>query len=106
MITRESTCDATRKATRDGIFPFITPVMTLVDGRWVASIKCMPTARDIWANFTIPLSISLGYFIMKSANSSITKTMNGIFSGNFSCDIPLSPPLDKAFEYFSATNEW
>ena len=32
MITRESVCDATEKASRDGMLALITPVITLTDG--------------------------------------------------------------------------
>ena len=67
--------EATEKATRVGILALITPVMTLTLGRWVAKTKWMPTARAIWAKRTMPISISLAATTIKSANSSITKTM-------------------------------
>ena len=48
-ITRESTCEATAKAIRAGMLTLIVPVMTSVEGRWVARIRWMPTARDFCA---------------------------------------------------------
>ena len=36
MITRQSVCDATENASRDGMLALMTPVMTSTDGRWVA----------------------------------------------------------------------
>ena len=48
-ITRESVCDETANAIRDGTFALIIPVITSTDGRCVASTRWMPTARDFCA---------------------------------------------------------
>ena len=76
-ITRESTCEATANAIRDGMLTLIVPVMTSVDGRWVASTRWMPTARDFWARRMIESSTSAGATIIRSASSSITHRMCG-----------------------------
>jgi len=59
-ITRESTCEETANAIRDGMFTLIVPVMMSVEGRWVASSRWMPTARAFWASRMIASSTSAG----------------------------------------------
>src|SRR5919198_559288 len=49
---RESTLDATWKAIRVGKLALMRPVTTSTDGRCVAMIRWIPTARAIWANLT------------------------------------------------------
>ncbi len=48
-IVRESTCELTANAMRDGTLALINPVMTSTDGRCVATIRWMPVARASWA---------------------------------------------------------
>ena len=55
----------------------MTPVITLTDGRWVASTRWMPTARAIWAILTIDSSTSLPATIIRSLSSSTSTTMYG-----------------------------
>ena len=50
MMIRESTLDGTRKAMRQEKLFLIVPVMTSMDGRWVARTRWMPTARASWAS--------------------------------------------------------
>ena len=46
MIVRESTIwKLNAECIRPGKLALMTPVMTFVEGRWVARIMCMPTAR-------------------------------------------------------------
>jgi hypothetical protein len=71
---RESVLLATWKASRDGKFALITPVMTSTDGRCVASTRWMPTARAICASRAIGSSISAGTVSMRSASSSMITT--------------------------------
>ena len=71
-ITRESVCDETAKAIRDGTFALIIPVITSTDGRWVASTRWIPTARDFCARRITASSTSCGLTIIRSASSSIT----------------------------------
>ena len=47
-IVRESIFWVTLKEIRVGMLLLIRPVMTLTEGRWVATIRWMPTARDNW----------------------------------------------------------
>ena len=74
-IVRESTLLATRNDMRAGKFALIKPVITSTDGRCVARIKWMPTARAICARRVMDSSTPLVSTIIKSANSSITITM-------------------------------
>ncbi len=74
-MVRESTCEATWKAIREGRLALITPVMTLTEGRWVAMMRWMPAARASWARRAMELSISAGATIIKSASSSMIATM-------------------------------
>ena len=48
-MTRLSVRLDTANATRAGMLALITPVITLTLGRWVATIRWMPTARAFWA---------------------------------------------------------
>ena len=57
--------------------------MTSTDGRCVARIRWMPTARAICASRQIDSSTSLPATIIRSASSSITTMMNGsVFAGS------------------------
>ena len=56
------------------------PVMTFTEGRCVAMIRCMPTARAICARRTMYSSTSLRATIIRSASSSMTITMCGMYS--------------------------
>ena len=76
-IVRESTRVATRKASRAGRFALMRPVMTSTDGRWVARIKWIPTARAICARRAIDSSTSLLAAIIRSASSSMITTTYG-----------------------------
>ena len=49
-MTRESILDGTRKAIRLEKLFLIVPVMTSIEGRWVARTRWMPTARASWAS--------------------------------------------------------
>jgi len=46
-ITRESTLEDTWKAMRAGKLALMMPVITLMEGLWVARMRWMPTARAI-----------------------------------------------------------
>ena len=59
-ITRESVWEETAKAIRAGTFALIMPVITSALGRWVASSRWMPTARDFWASRMMESSTSRG----------------------------------------------
>ena len=74
-IVRLSTRAATRKEMRDGKLALIRPVITSTDGRCVARIRWMPTARAICARRVIDSSTSCAETIIRSASSSITITM-------------------------------
>ena len=76
-IVRESIFDDTRNEMRAGRFALIRPVMTSTDGRCVARIRWMPTARAICASRAIDSSTSLPATIIRSASSSISTTMKG-----------------------------
>ena len=77
---RESTLDATWKAMRVGKLALISPVTTSTEGRWVATMRWMPTARAICARRTSEFCTSPAETIMRSANSSTTTTQYGSFS--------------------------
>jgi len=62
------------KATRAGMFALMSPVSTFTEGRWVARIRWMPTARAFWAMRAMLSSTSLRATIMRSASSSMTTT--------------------------------
>ena len=53
----------------------MSPVMMSVDGRWVATIRWMPTARASCAIRQISSSTSPAATIIRSASSSTTITM-------------------------------
>ncbi len=75
MMMRESNLLATMKAMREGMLALIRPVITSMEGRWVASTRWMPTARAMAARRASVDSSSLPVVAMRSANSSITITM-------------------------------
>ena len=79
-MMRDSREEATAKAMRLGILAFIRPVITSAEGRWVAMIRCMPAARPIWATRQMDSSTSLAATSIRSASSSMTTTIWGIFS--------------------------
>ena len=59
-ITRESVCEDTANAIRDGTLALIMPVITSTRGDCVASTRWMPTARAFWAIRMIESSTSAG----------------------------------------------
>ena len=73
----ESILDVTLKAILAGKLALITPVITLTEGLWVAIIKWIPIALANCANRAIGVSTSLPAVIMRSANSSTTRTIYG-----------------------------
>ena len=77
-MTRESVWLETANAIRDGTFALIIPVITSTEGRWVASTRWMPTARDFCASRMTQSSTSCGEIIIRSASSSITTSRYGI----------------------------
>ena len=77
---RESTFEATWKAMRVGKLALMRPVTTSTDGRWVAMIRWMPTARAICASRTSDVCTSPAETIIRSASSSTTTTQYGSFS--------------------------
>src|SRR4051794_7654867 len=74
-ITRESVCEPTAKAIRDGTLALIMPVITSTRGDCVASTRWIPTARAFWARRMIESSTSAGATIIRSASSSMTHRM-------------------------------
>jgi hypothetical protein len=74
MMVRLSTRWLTRKAMRAGKLALIVPVITSTEGRWVARMRWIPTARAIWARRITDSSTSAEETIMRSAISSITMT--------------------------------
>ena len=76
-IVRESIFDDTRNEMRAGRFALMRPVMTSTDGRCVARIRWMPTARAICARRQIDSSTSLLATIIRSASSSISDDDEG-----------------------------
>ncbi len=74
-MVRESTFVATRNDMRAGKLALMSPVMTSTDGRCVARIKWMPTARAICAKRVMDSSTLCWSSIMRSANSSMMMTM-------------------------------
>ncbi len=76
-MTRLSTWLVTAKAMRVGKFALISPVMTSVLGRCVARMRWMPVARAICASRQICRSMSSAAVIIRSASSSMIKTMYG-----------------------------
>ena len=74
-IVRESTCDDTANAMRDGMLALMMPVITSTDGRCVATIRWMPVARASCANRQISVSTFPGATSIRSASSSMMITM-------------------------------
>ena len=74
-MVRLSTRAATRNEMREGKLALMRPVSTSTDGRCVARIRWMPTARAIWARRVIDSSTSCEETIMRSASSSMMITM-------------------------------
>ena len=72
-----SILEDTLNATLAGKFALMVPVIIFTEGRCVAIIKCIQTARANCAKRAMGISTSLPAVIIKSANSSTTKTMNG-----------------------------
>src|SRR5690606_41748517 len=73
----ESILEVTLKATLAGKFALMIPVIRFTEGRWGAIIRCIPMARANCASLAIGVSTSLPAVIIKSANSSMTKTIYG-----------------------------
>ena len=73
-MVRLSTRAATRNEMREGKLALMRPVMTSTEGRWVARMRWIPTARAICARRVIDSSTSWEETIMRSASSSITIT--------------------------------
>ena len=69
---RESTFEAIWNAMRVGKLALMSPVTTSTDGRCVATIRWMPTARAIWASRTSAVWTSPAETSMRSASSSMT----------------------------------
>jgi Lhr-like helicase len=59
----------------DGKFALMTPVMTSTDGRCVAMMRWIPTARAFCARRVTESSTSFDATIIRSANSSMMITM-------------------------------
>ena len=74
-MVRLSTRAATRNEMREGKLALMRPVSTSTDGRCVARIRWMPTARAIWASRVMDSSTSWEETIIRSASSSMTITM-------------------------------
>ena len=74
-IVRESTCEDTANAMREGMLALMIPVITSTDGRCVATIRWIPVARASCASRQISVSTLPGATSMRSASSSITITM-------------------------------
>ena len=83
-MVRESTFEATWKATRAGMFALIRPVITSTDGRCVAQMRWMPMARAFWERRMTLCSTSLAATIISSPNSSTMITMWGMWNGTSS----------------------
>jgi hypothetical protein len=82
-MTRESTPEATAKEARAGKFALMSPVITSVDGRCVATTRWIPVARAIWARRQSVRSTSPGYMVIRSANSSMKTAIKGSGSNSF-----------------------
>ncbi len=77
-MVRESTCEETAKAMREGMLALMMPVMTLTDGRCVAMTRWMPQARASCARRQMASSTSPGATSIKSDSSSMMTTICGI----------------------------
>ncbi len=73
-MVRESWRLAVAKQMRHGKLALMVPVSTSTDGRWVATMRWMPTARAICASRAIEVSTSFAATIIRSASSSMTMT--------------------------------
>ena len=69
--------EETLNAILAGKLALMVPVMIFTEGRCVAMIRWIPTARANCASLAIGISISLPAVMIRSANSSMTSTMNG-----------------------------
>ena len=78
-IVLESIWLATAKLILDGMFALTTPVITSVEGLWVATIKWIPAALAICVILIIESSTSLAATSIRSASSSIITTIYGSF---------------------------
>src|SRR5690606_42128531 len=78
-ITRESILELTRKQMREGRLALMRPVITSVEGRWVASTRCTPAARAFWARRQIFFSTSLLDRKSTRLNSSHVKISYAVF---------------------------
>ncbi|CAB4824496.1 unannotated protein [freshwater metagenome] len=76
-MTRLSVWLLTAKAMRAGMLALMTPVITFALGRWVATMRWIPTALAFWAIRVMLSSTSRAATIIKSFNSSTTTTMYG-----------------------------
>src|SRR5207245_2461066 len=76
-IVRLSTLADTRKATRQGKFALMRPVITFTEGRCVASTRWIPMARAFCASVARGVSISPCTVSIRSASSSTISTMYG-----------------------------
>ena len=83
-IVRESALLATWKAIRAVMLFFMTPVMTSTEGRCVAIIRCIPTARALAVSRLMELSTSRLATIIRSPSSSMTITIFGSGSTSLS----------------------
>ena len=94
-MVRESICEETAKAMREGMLALMTPVMTSTEGRWVAMTRCMPAARAICARRQIESSTSPGAAIIRSASSSMMMTICGIGFRPFFSAARLKPAISR-----------
>src|SRR6266545_3904066 len=72
------------------------PVMTSTEGRWVASTRWIPTARDFCASRMTASSTSCGETIIMSASSSMTMRRYGSVFSPRSVSTRLSSPRLRA----------
>ena len=86
--TRLSILLETTNEMRVGMLALMRPVMTFVEGRWVASTRWMPTARLFWARRVIESSTSLPFVSITSASSSIDDHEVGHVVGQLSSSRP------------------
>ncbi len=80
-MVRESMADAVANAIRAGMFALMSPVMTSTEGRCVATTRWIPVARASCARRVMAFSTWIGADIMRSASSSMMRTMYGTRSG-------------------------
>ena len=89
-IVRESIPEETAKAILEGIFAFISPVITFTLGLCVAITKCIPQALASCASLHIASSTSFCATIIRSASSSMIISICGNFSKSGSMVLNLS----------------